>query len=58
MVGLHSQLASSLTVGGRPNETIPWWAADVSLVACLLPLVGGALLAAQLAAGRASRGSR
>lgn len=32
-----------------------WWAADVSIAACLLAAAGGVLIAAQLAAGRASR---
>ena len=32
-----------------------WWVSDVSIVACLLPLAGAVLLAAQLAAGRARR---
>lgn len=32
-----------------------WWAADVSIVACLLAAAGTALLAAQLAAGRPAR---
>lgn len=44
----------------RPGDfpepaTIFWWAADVNVVACLLPATGGALLAAQLAAGRSRR---
>ena len=32
-----------------------WWAADVSIVACLLATGGGVLIASQLAAGRARR---
>jgi hypothetical protein len=32
-----------------------WWAADVSIVACLLAMAGGVLIASQLAAGRAKR---
>jgi hypothetical protein len=32
-----------------------WWAADVSIAACLLAAAGGVLIASQLAAGRAKR---
>jgi len=32
-----------------------WWAADVSIAACLLATAGGVLIASQLAAGRARR---
>jgi hypothetical protein len=32
-----------------------WWAADVSIAACLLAAAGGVLIASQLAAGRARR---
>ncbi len=34
-----------------------WWAADVSIVACLLAAAGGVLIASQLAASRARRDS-
>lgn len=37
---------------GQPGS---WWAADVSVVACLLGAAGGVLIASQLAAGRAKR---
>lgn len=59
LIWLNNRLALSSSAGnyaiGPPNTVISWWAADVKLVACLLPVAGGALLAAQLAAGRSRR---
>jgi hypothetical protein len=36
-------------------QPLVWWGSDVSVVACMLAVAGGVLLAAQLAAGRARR---
>jgi hypothetical protein len=38
-----------------PGQPGFWWAADVSIAACLLAAAGGVLIASQLAAGRARR---
>jgi len=42
----------ALYIAGQPPF---WWAADVSIAACLLAMAGGVLIASQLAAGRARR---